>query len=95
MKNCPQCGKPRIGEEFKCPTCDVFYSQLDELLFAEQQRLEQDTLKGHIKNILAAADRKQAVRDELRSIWKATPLKTKITLWTVFVFVFALVTGVL
>jgi hypothetical protein len=95
MKNCPQCAKPRLGEEFKCPSCDVFYSQLDKLLYEEQQRLEKDTLKGRLKVIWAATDRKQAAKAELHAIWKATPLKTKITLCTVVAFVFVLVTGVL
>jgi hypothetical protein len=95
MKNCPQCGQPRKGEEFKCPACDVFYSQLDELLYAEQQRQERDTFKGHLKQILAAEDYKQAAGDELKYLWETTPLKTKVALWTVFAFVFVLVTGVL
>jgi uncharacterized membrane protein YvbJ len=91
MKNCPQCGQPRLGEEFKCPSCDVFYSQLDELLFAEQEKLEKDTLKGALKRVRAAADRKQAIRDELKILWRNTPLKTKIVIWTVIAFVFVLV----
>jgi hypothetical protein len=95
MKNCPKCGQPRLGEEFKCPTCDVFYSQLDELLFEEQQKQERDTVKGALNRILAAADRKQALRDELKTLWKHTPLKTKITLWTICAFVFVLVFGML
>jgi len=94
MKNCPQCGKARIGEEFKCPACDVFYSQLDELLFAEQQRLEKNTFKGQLKAIWAADDRQQAARQALSTAWRNTPLKTKITLWTIFAFVFALVFGI-
>ncbi len=95
MKNCPRCGQPRLGEEFKCPKCDVFYSQLDELLFEEQQKLEQNTLKGALKRILAAEDRKQALGDELKIVWRNTPIKTKIALWTIFAFVFVLVVGVL
>jgi uncharacterized membrane protein YvbJ len=95
MKNCPKCGQARQGEEFKCPSCDVFYSQLDELLFEEQQKLEQNTLKGALKRIRAAEDRKQALRGELKTVWRNTPLKTKITLWTIFAFVFVLVVGVL
>lgn len=91
MKNCPQCGQPRLGEEFKCPTCDVFYSQLDELLFAEQERLEQQTLKGALKRIRAAENRQLAVREELKTVWRNTPLKTKIVIWTVIAFVFVLV----
>ncbi|WP_347987567.1 hypothetical protein [Methylomonas sp. AM2-LC] len=95
MRNCPQCGKARKGEEFKCPTCDVFYSKLDELLYEEQQKNEQNTLKGRLKIIFAADNRKQAAVAELTHIWKTTPLKTKITLWTIFAFVFALVVSVL
>lgn len=94
MTNCPQCGKPRHGETFKCPDCDVFYSQLDELLFLERQREESRTLGGHLKAIWAAEDRKQAAMADLKAVWRDTPLKTKIALLTIFAFVFALVTGV-
>lgn len=95
MKNCPKCGQPRLGEEFKCPKCDVFYSQLDELLFEEQQRMEQATLKGALKRIRASDDRKQALKGELKTLWQNTPLKTKISLWTIIAFVFVLVVGIL
>lgn len=94
MKNCPQCGQPRQGEEFKCPTCDVFYSRLDELLFEEQQKLEQNTLKGALKRIRAAEDRKQALKGELKIMWRNTPLKTKIVIWTVIAFLFVLIVPV-
>ncbi|ANE54153.1 hypothetical protein [Methylomonas sp. DH-1] len=95
MKNCPQCGQARIGEEFKCPHCDVFYSQLDELLFEEQQRLERDTLAGAVKRIRAASDRKQALKRELAAVWRKTPLRTKIVLWTVVAFLFVLIVPVI
>ena len=91
MKNCPECHQPRLGEEFKCPKCDVFYSKLDELLFEEQQKKEQNSLKGRLKVVLAAADHKQAMREEFKRAWKNTPLKTKITLWSIFAFIFVLV----
>lgn len=94
MKNCPQCGQPRLGEEFKCPRCEVFYSQLDEMLFAEQQERERHTFKGGWKRILAAEDHQQALRDELKTLWRNTPLKTKIVLWTIVAFVFVLVVPV-
>ncbi|WNB76458.1 hypothetical protein [Methylomonas koyamae] len=95
MKNCPQCGQARIGEEFKCPHCDVFYSQLDELLFEEQQRLERDTLAGAVERIRAATDRKQALKRELAAVWRKTPLRTKIVLWTVVAFLFVLIVPVI
>jgi len=91
MKNCPQCGQARQGEAFKCPACDVFYSQLDELLYQEQQKQEQHTLKGALKRILAAEQRRAAIKHELKATWRATPLKTKIVIWTIIAFVFVLV----
>lgn len=91
MKNCPQCGQPRQGEEYKCPTCDVFYSELDLLLFEEQERLERDTLKGIWKRVKAADDKKQAAKNEWQALWRKTPLKTKIVIWTVIAFVFVLI----
>ena len=72
----------------------MFYSHLDELLFEEQQKLERNTVKGQLKLILAADDKSQAFKAYLQSIWRETPLKTKITLWTVLAFVFVLVFGV-
>ncbi|QWF70673.1 hypothetical protein KEF85_15335 [Methylomonas paludis] len=95
MKNCPKCGQARQGELFKCPSCDVFYSQIDEILYEEQLLLEKHTVKGLIKKVLAAPDRSQALRSELSSIWKNTPWQTKISLWTIFAFVFALIVTVL
>ncbi|WP_415879291.1 hypothetical protein [Methylomonas sp. TEB] len=94
MKNCPQCGQPRLGEAFKCPSCDVFYSQLDELLYAEQQKQESQTLKGTLKRIRAAEDRSQALGAALKTLWFNTPLKTKIVIWTLIAFVFVLVVPV-
>ena len=91
MKNCPQCGQQRQGETYKCPSCDVFYSQLDELLYEEQQKLEQTSFKGRFKRIKAASDHNKAFRTELKQIWQTTPLKTKITFWTILAFIFVLV----
>ena len=91
MKNCPKCGQPRQGEEFKCPTCDVFYSQLDEILFEDQQKREQDTLKGAWKRIRVTENKSQAFKYELKTFWRNIPLKTKIVIWTIIAFVFVLV----
>ncbi len=95
MKNCPQCGKPRQGETFKCPVCQVFYSQIDEILYEEQQLLERRSLSGRLKNVWAAADRQAALKQLRADLWRETPLKTKITLLTIFAFVFALIVSVL
>lgn len=91
MKNCPQCGQKRVGEEFKCPKCDVFYSQLDQLLYEEHLKQERVSLIGRWKFIASAENPKNAFKAELNNIWQATPLRTKITLWTIFAFIFALI----
>lgn len=95
MKNCPQCGQPRVAETYKCPACEVFYSQLDELLYEEQQRLEARTFKAHLRRIWAAEDKQQALADALHTGWRETPWQTQVTLVTVFAFIFVLVFGVL
>lgn len=95
MKNCPQCGQSRQGDDLKCPSCDVFYSPLDELLYEEQQKQEASTFKGLINRIRTADDRKQACTDELKTLWRNTPLQTKISLFTIAAFVFALVVSVM
>jgi uncharacterized membrane protein YvbJ len=94
MKNCPQCGSPRQGEAYICPRCKVFYSKLDEFLYAEQLEREKHSLKGRLKIILNAADRKQALVSEIKVIWEDMPIKSKIIWLTVFTFVFALVFGI-
>lgn len=95
MKNCPQCGQARVAENFKCPVCDVFYSQLDELLYEEQQRIEARTLKVQLRRVWAAEDKQQALRECLGEHWRETPWQTKVTMVTVFAFIFVLVFGVL
>lgn len=95
MKNCPQCGQPRQGEAYKCPSCDVFYSQLDELLFEDEQKRESQTWKGAWKRVLAAENPRKAVLVELRAVWKRTPLKTKIVLWTIIAFIFMMTMPIL
>jgi uncharacterized Zn finger protein (UPF0148 family) len=88
MTHCPQCGGVRKGEEFKCPQCDVFYSQLDQWLFEEQQQAEYHSWGARLKRIWAAEQRKQAVAREGRLLWRNTPLKTKIVYITVAAFIF-------
>lgn len=94
MKYCPKCGLSRIGEEFKCPKCDIFYSKLDEILFDQQQIKDRNSFKNRLKVIFNAENPKQAFNNEVKLAWQNTPLKTKISLLTIFAFVFALVFGI-
>ena len=95
MKNCPKCGQPRQGEAYKCQTCDVFYSQLDEILYADQKKQKLTTIEGRLKHAWASKNRRQAVLEELRTSYQQLPLQAKVAIWTIGFFVFALMVSVL
>jgi hypothetical protein len=95
MNCCPQCGQKRIAEEFKCPKCACFYSQLDEILAAQEAEIEQKSLQGHLKAIWNAEQPQQALRNELKSLRANTPQRTKFTLIVIGLFIFALIVSVL
>jgi uncharacterized membrane protein YvbJ len=95
MNKCPQCGQPRQADEYRCLACGCFYSQLDEILAAEEAEIERKSFKGRWKAIRKADNPKQAIIDELRTIRENTPRRTSFTLWVIFVFIFALIVSVL
>ncbi len=95
MNQCPNCGYQRQGEERKCPQCDIFYSPIDEFLAEEEAQEEQYLLKTRIKRILAAADRKQALRAELALVYQNLPKGSMFVLYVILAFIFAMVMAVL
>jgi len=95
MNTCPQCGRPRKGEVYQCPQCGVFYSEIDRILFEQEHEAEINTLKGRLKIILAAENRKQALLNELKIYWRNLTLKGKFTIWLIFIFIFWVVAVVL
>ena len=95
MNTCPACGQTRQAEEYRCLKCGCFYSQLDEILAAEQAEQEKHTFKGRLKAVRAADNPRQALVAELRSIKAQTPARTFVTLAVIFMFVFALMVSVL
>lgn len=88
MNTCPQCGQPRKGEAYQCPQCGIFYSEIDRILFEQEQEAERHSLKGHIKAVLAAENRKLALRQALSRYWQGLPLRGKFTYWLIFLFIF-------
>lgn len=95
MNKCPQCGQQRKADEYRCLSCGCFYSQLDEILAAEEAEKEKTSFKGRLNAIRKANNPKQALSDELRRIRQNTPTKTLFTLVVIFVFIFALMVSVL
>lgn len=95
MNICPECGRRREGDEYKCPECDCYYSQLDEILAAEEAELERRSLKGRLRAVREADNSIEAFRNECRRLKENTPLRTKFTLLVIFIFVFALVVSVM
>lgn len=95
MNQCPQCGRHREKEEYKCPDCDCFYSQLDEILAAEEAELERRSVKGRLRAVKEADDSIEAFKKEYRRLQENTPLTTKIAIAVSLIFVFALVVSVM
>lgn len=95
MNKCPQCGQQRKADEYRCLFCGCFYSQLDEILAAEEAATERKSFKGRLKAIKKADNAKQALMEELHDIRRSTPNKTLFTLFVIFVFIFALIVSVL
>jgi uncharacterized membrane protein YvbJ len=95
MNKCPQCGQPRQAEEYRCLKCGCFYSQLDEILAAEQAEQEKHSFKGRLKAIRQAENPQQALLAELRSIKQNTPTQTFVVFAVIFMFIFALIVSVL
>ena len=95
MNNCPECGHQREGDEYKCPKCDCFYSQLDEILATEEEEKESRSLKGRLKSIQKSDDSINAFKQEFNKLKDATTEKALLTLALIFMFVFALVLSVM
>lgn len=95
MNECPQCHQPRKAEEYKCPKCDCYYSQLDEILAKEEAEREKKSFKGRFKTAKKSKGSKQAFSDEIDRLREETPLRTKFTLIVICLFVFALVISVM
>lgn len=95
MNKCPQCGQQRKADEYRCPTCGCFYSQLDEILAAEEAEKKRKSFIGRLKAIRNAHNHKQALIDELGRVIQSTPNQTLFTFVIIFVFIFALIVSVL
>jgi len=95
MNHCPQCQRQRQADEYKCPACDCYYSQLDEILATEEAEVYKKSFKGRFQAILHANNSKQALQAEIKNLTTKTPLRTKFTLIVILLFIFAMTISVM
>lgn len=94
MNKCPQCGQRRQADEYRCLACGCFFSQLDEILAAEEEEKQRKSFKGRLKAIKNSEDSWQALSNEFRSVRENTPRRTFLVMLVIFAFVFALMVSV-
>ncbi len=92
---CSNCGFVREILESRCPECGSLNSKLDDMLAREEAEREHKSLKGKVKIIWQAPDRKAELLHQL-SLYKQTlPDNAMVVLVVIFVFIFALVISVM
>ncbi|NOQ35593.1 MAG: hypothetical protein GQ569_06825 [Methylococcaceae bacterium] len=95
MTKCPQCGNQRNGEEYKCPKCDCYYSELDEILATEKAELEKRSIKGRLNAIRAADDSMAAFKKECLRVKENTPKIALFSLALIVMFIFTMTLSVM
>jgi len=91
MKKCPSCGYENPVDDMRCPKCGSYYSKIIELIDKEAAEEEKNTWRGRYRRVVASGNIKQAIASEFAQVVSTLPMKTKFTLFVIFVFVFALV----
>lgn len=94
MKKCPSCGYENPANDMRCPKCGSYYSKIIELIDKEAAEEEKNTWRERYRRMVASGNIKQAIASELTQMISILPMKTKFTLFVIFVFVFALVFAV-
>ena len=95
MKQCPVCGHQNSHNEMRCPECGRFYSKIIELIDELATEEENASVAGRWKRFLATSDKKQALYHEWLEFKSGLSFQAKLSLWMIFVFVFALIVTVL
>lgn len=93
MKKCPSCGFENQKPDIRCPECGSYYSTIIELIDKEATEEEKNTWAARFRRILQSGNRRQAFVAEIRQITGELTVQAKLTLFVIFVFVFALVFG--
>ncbi len=91
MKKCPYCGFENQEPTPRCPECGGYYSKIIELIDQAAAEEEKNSGAARYRRIIQSGNIKQAIISEIRQIVDGLSGQAKLTLWVVFVFVFALV----
>jgi len=90
MSNCSQCGQAIEKADSRCPHCKGLNSKIDDILAKEAAETERKSLKGQVKAILQAEDKKQALLLKVKEIISDITKEKVFTFFVMFVFIFAM-----
>jgi predicted ATP-dependent serine protease len=95
MKKCPSCGHESDRSDTKCPVCGAYYSKIIQLIDEEEENEERSSFRGRCRRILKSGNVRHELARELESAYQNLPPKAKLSLFVIFMFVFALIVSVL
>ncbi len=90
MSQCSQCGHPRDNSEARCQNCGGLNSKIDEILAREEAERDKNTLKGKLKKIIFAEDKKEELSSQYEDFKSSLSKRAMFTLFVIFVFIFAM-----
>jgi predicted ATP-dependent serine protease len=95
MKKCLSCGYENNKTDMRCPECGAFYSKVIEIITQEEADEALQTFRGQCQRILKSGQIKHELRTEWQRFKAGLTPKAKLSLWVIFVFVFALIVSIL
>jgi len=90
MNSCSQCGQTVDSINNRCPHCGSLNSKIDSLLAAEAAEAEQRSLKGKLKSILQAKNKKQALLFQFKATKQSLTKENLFILFIIFAFIFSM-----
>ncbi len=93
MKICPACSHENPTPAMRCPKCGAYYSKIIELIDKEVAEEQQHTWSARYRRVAKSGNVRRAVILEIRHTMAGLPLRSKLVLGVIFIFVFALVFG--
>jgi len=91
MKKCLACGFKSQESALRCPQCGSYYSKIIELIDQAASEEEKNTWSARYRRIIQSGAIKQALAAEIRQMADGLSGQARLTLFVIFVFVFALV----
>jgi len=95
MNNCSQCGQTIGSINSRCPHCNSLNSKIDNILATEAAEAEKRSLKGKLKSILQAENKKQAFLFQISTAKQSLTKESLFILLIVFAFIFSMTFAVI